>query len=200
MAGDERARILQHEAEDQHRLARGADFVHRRADLLGVDEAGAGEAREIHGDGVDAGVGGGGVEPAQHIALAGFAGGLTRQQPGEAAGLRGFLDHGAIEFDQQRAIADAAGGAAGGERRVEHAEEQQQQRQHHRILDADEQFPQPGGKGHGGWGLSRGGCVRSLRAMAGDGPVLRGRVQAPVHIARGGLEPAGRRLYARHLR
>ena len=118
------------------------EAVERLADRLHMDMPAAEEGREVERDRLDALVPGRLVDRPDDVArgiLAGRNG--RRQQHVERIDRGDFLDHAAIERQQQRPFANRARTRPRHQDRKQRGEEQQQEQQRQRVLDSDQQAP-----------------------------------------------------------
>ena len=182
----------------EHRLVGCAEPVERRGDRVQVNLPAAKEQREVERDRLDPLVGGRPVDRIDDVAHLVFAcrHRAAREQRGEGIERRCFLDHHALEFEQQRPVAHRSRARAEAEGSEQQREEDQQEEEHEAVLDADEQPPDAAGEAtlrlalgsrSGRWrGGKRGGChVRRSRRPVPRAPPQSASAEARKRLSAG---------------
>jgi hypothetical protein len=141
MGGQRIAVVVIGERGGEHGLAGLARHVHRRADTLRGDLAGAMEAGEVEDDRLDRRIPRTPLDRMDDIAQPVLMDGLRLAEERERILRRGLLDDGAVQCDEQRARDRHRRRAHRGERRIEQTEEQQQKDEDKRVLDDHEKAP-----------------------------------------------------------
>ena len=135
----------------QHRLLRGADLIHRRADFLQVDEAAAAELRQVHNHGLDSWISCRQFDRADDIARLVFVRLIAnREQVLQRIARRRLFDHGSIDAQHQGAIHQRSRTGPGSQHGVKPDEEQQHEQQDQTVLDRNQEMPNLARENHAG--------------------------------------------------